>query len=118
MDGFLAKRPEGPIIPPAREQGKPIWNSMSQAEAVEPECGREPAVALIWELDGKTFRATSFGPNGEPRFHLVVEPDGEWWKWTVTRAGKERGAAAQHGRTVSRQGAMWDAERACRSAPS
>jgi hypothetical protein len=68
-------------------------------------------VALLWEKDGEAFHAASVGPDGAARFHLFVELNGPWWEWAVLRPGEEWAAAVLRGRTVTRHGAMWDAER-------
>jgi hypothetical protein len=66
-------------------------------------------MALIWEKSGDGFSATVSDRDGATRFHLSVEADGVWWNWAVRRSGEDR--AMERGRTVTRHGAMWDAER-------
>ena len=65
---------------------------------------------LVWERSGEAFHATALDLDGALRFHLIVEPNGIWWEWTVLRPCEKRGAT-QNGRSVTRHGAMWDAER-------
>jgi hypothetical protein len=69
------------------------------------------ATPIVWECQRGVFHATILDPDGAPRSHLVVNSNGIWWEWTVLRPGAEWTSAVEHGRTVTRHGAMWDAER-------
>jgi hypothetical protein len=68
-------------------------------------------VALCRDKRGNAHCATVTDGEGAARFHLTVERDGIWWNWIVQDPGKDE-ATVLHGRTVTRHGAMWDAERA------
>lgn len=65
-------------------------------------------MGLVWKPDDDAF-STTIHLDGVPRFHLVVRLNGPWWEWSVSCA--EDHALVARGRTVTRHGAMWDAER-------
>jgi hypothetical protein len=78
--------------------------------AVQRRLSAHEAMSIDWQGSGQAFYGTATDAAGAVHFHLTIEMDGNGWIWSVWRPGEDR-AGARRGRTATRHGAMWDAER-------
>jgi hypothetical protein len=68
---------------------------------------------INWEQKGDAYHATATGPDGEIRFHMMAEPNGDYWNWAAWHPGESR-IAVQRGLVRTARDAMAEAELAAR----
>ena len=76
-----------------------------------PHAKADSSQAMIWERSVEAYYATVTAPDGDARFHLVVESDGDRWDWITWRPGQTE-QEARHGHADTVQEAMREAEQA------